>query len=158
MFKLKELYQYKRELLKRNKILRFHLKRFSLFEPYKLKFCRLQDYGQGILYLKASQNNTIITLTNLKGKVEITRSCGCLGFHGKKKRSTKFSIESTLFSVIQKVKELQWRRVSVYMNGFAKGRFYILNCFKKNNLKLGLLRDVTPVPHNGCRLKKLRRG
>lgn len=158
MFKLKEFYQYKRELVKKNKILRpsFDTSFFNKF--YKLGICHIRDYGQGILYLKSSQNNTIVTLTNLRGKVEITKSCGCLGFQGKKKRSTKFAIESTLFSVIQKIKELQWNRVAVYLNGFAKGRFYILNCLKKNNLKLGVIRDVTPIPHNGCRRKKVRRG
>lgn len=158
MFKLKELYQYKRELVKKNKILRHNLNKFSLIKLGKLGLCEPRNYGQGILYLKASQNNTIVSLTDLKGRVEITKSCGCLGFQGKKKRSTKFAIESTLFSVFQKVKELQWKRVAVYLNGFAKGRFYVLNCLKKNNLKLGLVRDITPVPHNGCRPKKLRRG
>lgn len=158
MFKLKELYQYKRELVKKNKILRPDFDTFPFNKPYRLELCDVRDYGQGILYLKSSQNNTIITLTNLKGKVEITKSCGCLGFQGKKKRSTKFAIESTLFSIIQKIKELQWDRVAVYLNGFAKGRFYILNCLKKNDLKLGLIRDITPIPHNGCRRKKLRRG
>lgn len=158
MFKLKELYQYKRELIKRNKILRLSLNKFSIDKLRKLGLCDAGNYGRGILYFKASQNNTIISLTNLKGRVEITRSCGCLGFRGKKKRSTKFAIESTLFSVIQKVKELQWSRIAVYLNGFAKGRFYILNSLRKNNLKLGLIRDVTPIPHNGCRPKKLRRG
>jgi len=158
MFKLKEFYQYKRELGKKNKTLYPSFNTFSFNKPSKLGFCDVRDYGQGILYLKSSQNNTIITLTNLKGKVESTKSCGCLGFQGKKKRATKFAIESTLFSVIQKIKELRWGRVAVYLNGFAKGRFYILNCLKKNDLNVGLIRDVTPIPHNGCRRKKLRRG
>lgn len=158
MFKLKEFYQYKRELGKKNKILYPSFDTLSFNKPYKVGFCDVRDYGQGILYLKSSQNNTIITLTNLKGKVENTKSCGCLGFQGKKKRSTKFAIESTLFSVIQKIKDLRWGRIAVYLNGFAKGRFYILNCLKKNDLNVGLIRDVTPIPHNGCRRKKLRRG
>lgn len=158
MFKLKELYQYRRELVKKNEILRPDFDTSPFNKPYRLELCDVRDYGHGILYLKSSQNNTIITLTNLKGKVEITKSCGCLGFQGKKKRSTKFAIESTLFSIIHKIKELQWDCVAVYLNGFAKGRFYILNCLKKNDLKLGLIRDITPIPHNGCRRKKLRRG
>ena len=163
MFKLKEFYQYKRELIKRNKAFRPMV--YSKLKPVSSKFFQravskesASTFGQGIIYLKASQNNTIITLTNLKGKVQVVKSCGSLGFQGKKKRSTKFAIESTLFSVIQKVKEFRWRKVAVYLNGFAKGRFYILNCLKKSNLKLSLLRDVTPIPHNGCRAKKLRRG
>ena len=163
MFKLKEFYQYKRELIKRNKAFRpmisskikshlpIYFRRNVSKEP-------LYDLGHGIIYLKASQNNTIITLTNMKGKVQVVKSCGCLGFQGKKKRSTKFAIESTLFSIVQKAKEFGWKKIAVYLNGFAKGRFYVLNCLKKSNLKLSLIRDITPIPHNGCRAKKLRRG
>lgn len=159
MFKLKEFYQYKRELKRRNKIFLFKAKRFPSL-PVTQKFFRsnTSNIGQGIIYIKASQNNTIVTLTNLRGKVLIVKSCGCLGFVGKKKRSTKFAIESTLFFVVQRVKEFRWKKVAVYMNGFAKGRFYVLNCLKKSNLKFGLVRDVTPLAHNGCRAKKLRRG
>ena len=159
MFKLKEFYQYKRELVRRNKVFHLRTKNHPVM-PFKKVFSKpsFTAFGQGIIYLKASQNNTIVALTNLKGKVQIVKSCGCLGFSGKKKRSTKFAIESTLLSIIQKVKEFRWKKVAVYINGFAKGRFYVLNCLKKSNLKLGLIRDITPLPHNGCRSKKLRRG
>lgn len=163
MFKLKEFYQYKRELIKRNKV--FRPKVFSQIRKLSPKLFQnfsLKEYsphlGQGIIYLKASQNNTIVTLTNLKGKVQCVKSCGCLGFQGKKKRSTKFAIESSLLAVIQKAKESGWKKVAIYLNGFAKGRFYILNCLKKSQLKLSVIKDITPIPHNGCRPKKLRRG
>jgi len=161
MFKLKEFYQYRCNLGKKNKVFRYNLKgeyrglKFFKSSPFK---DRLTNIGQGIIYLKASQNNTIITLANLKGKVQCVKSCGHLGFHGKKKRSTKFAIESTLFAIIQKAKESGWSKVAVYLNGFAKGRFYVLNCFKKSLLKFSIIRDITPIPHNGCRPKKLRRG
>lgn len=163
MFKLKEFYQYKRNLIKRNKVLKpkISFKKYDKFPNFFQNSSLRQDVtniGQGIIYLKASQNNTIITLTNLKGKVVYVRSCGCLGFHGKKKRSTKFAIESSLLAVVQKAKESGWKKVAVYLNGFAKGRFYILNCLKKGRLKFSIIRDITPIPHNGCRPKKLRRG
>lgn len=163
MFKLKEFYQYKRELIKRNKVfrpkvfLKVHKVSTKLFRNFSLKESSF-NLGQGIIYFKASQNNTIITLTNLKGKVQSVRSCGCLGFQGKKKRSTKFAIESSLLAIIQKAKESGWKKVAVYLNGFAKGRFYVLNCLKKSQLKLSIIRDITQIPHNGCRPKKLRRG
>jgi len=136
MFKLKEFYQYKREIQKRNKVLRVKLlTEIPKITPKLWRNFNSNDYspnlGQGIIYLKASQNNTIITLTNLKGQVQAVRSCGCLGFNGKKKRSTKFAIESSLLSIIQKAKESGWEKVGIYMNGFAKGRFYVLNCLKK---------------------------
>lgn len=163
MYKLKEFYQYQRELKKENKTFR------SLILPKfkhrtclanKVKFLKPFDnrFVDGAIFLKASQNNTIITLTNIKGRVKFVRSCGYLGFQGKKKRSTKFAIESTLFSIVQKVKELRWTKLALYLSGFAKGRFFVLNTLKKNNLKISFVKDITPIPHNGCRLKKLRRG
>lgn len=161
MFKLKEFYQYRREINKRNRI----FKSGVLLKHVLVKFPRTNSFkdcssnlGQGIIYLKASQNNTIVTLADLKGKVQDVKSCGCLGFNGKKKRSTKYAIESTLLAVAQKAKERGWKKVAVYLNGFAKGRFYVLNCFKKSQLRLSVIRDITPIPHNGCRPKKLRRG
>jgi len=163
MFKLKEFYQYKGDITRRNVILRsklsYPLQNSSDFLPSSVFVLKdvASDIGQGIIHLKGSQNNTLVTLTDLKGRVQFTRSCGCLGFNGKKKRSTKFAIESTLSSVIQKSKELGWNKVAIFMNGFAKGRFYVLNCLKKSQLKLTIIRDITPLPHNGCRPKKLRR-
>ena len=161
MFKLKELYQYKRDLLKKNKA--FHLRVFfDLGKEVDLRNLSFKegssDLGQGIVFLKASQNNTIIALTDLKGKVQTVKSCGCLGFSGRKKRSTKFAIESTLHAVVQKIKECGWSKVGVYFKGFAKGRFYVLNYLKKSDTVISLIRDITPIPHNGCKPRKLRRG
>jgi small subunit ribosomal protein S11 len=162
MLKLKEFYQYKRYIVRSNKVLRARLLKKAPNDLLKPSVSILKDQssnlGQGIIYLKASQNNTIITLTDLKGRVQYVRSCGCLGFNGKKKRSTKFAIESTLLAVIQKAKEFGWIRIAVYLSGFAKGRFYVLACLKKSQLKLSIIRDITPIPHNGCRPKRLRRG
>lgn len=158
MLKLKEFYQYKRELKKnnfslKNKLLINHpLKNIPINSGLGLsKSC------QAILYVKSSRSNTIVSLTNLKGKVQFIQSCGSMGFQGKKKRSTKFAVESTLYSIVEKAKEQGHRSVFVHLNGFARARFAVLSCLKKNDLKIEGIRDLTPNPHNGCRPRKVRR-
>lgn len=164
MFKLKEFYQYKKALVKYNKVFksRTSMKLFSPISKAKTFAPTLQSplapASQGLIYLKASMSNTIITLTDLKGKVISMRSCGALGFKGKKKRSTKVAIESTIDSLLSKIRELGWKKVFLFLSGFAKGRFLIISCLKNAGLKTSLVRDITPFPHNGCRPKKLRRG
>lgn len=158
MLKLKEFYQYKRELKKNN----FSLQNKLLVDPSVRNLPVDTDLGlskgcQAILYVKASRNNTIVSLTNLKGKVQFIQSCGSMGFQGKKKRSTKFAVESTLYYIVEKAKEQGHKSVFVHLNGFAKARFAVLSCLKKNALKIEGIRDLTPNPHNGCRPRKARR-
>lgn len=158
MLKLKEFYQYKRELKKKN----FTLQDKLLVNPSLPKHPMFGDSFlsktcQAILYVKSSKSNTIVSLTNLKGKVQFTQSCGSMGFHGKKKRSTKFAVESTLYSIVEKAKEQGHKSVFVHLNGFAKARYAVLSCLKKNELRIEGIRDVTPNPHNGCRPRKARR-
>lgn len=163
MFKLKEFYQYKRELLKRNKAFQSKFSpRFNYpfsFPSIELKKQRaLSHQSQCILSVNSSINNTILTLTDLKGRVILVRSCGCLGFKGKKKRTTKFAIKSTIFSIITKIKELKWNKVILSLKGFSKGRYFIYESLQKSELTLTLISENTSIPHNGCRPKKLRRG
>lgn len=158
MLKLKEFYQYKRELKKnnlslKNKLLINHPRKNI---PTNLG-SSLSKGCQAILYVKSSRSNTIVSLTNLKGKVQFIQSCGSMGFQGKKKRSTKFAVESTLYSIVEKAKEQGHKSVFVHLNGFARARFAVLSCLKKNDLKIEGIRDLTPNPHNGCRPRKVRR-
>lgn len=166
MYKLKEFYQFKKNLLKYNKVFRlktfkqgsFWSKNASKTFHLKRKTSFLQKSAQGVLQVKASLSNTVVTLTTKKGRVVFFKSCGGLGFKGKKKRSTKLVIESTIFSVADKVKDLGWRKVFLFINGFSKGRYYVMKCLKDSGIKILCMRDVTSIPHNGCRPKKLRRG
>jgi small subunit ribosomal protein S11 len=157
MFKLKEFYQYKRELKKNNTTFQTKLLADSTTHMLNANKPILPMSCQAILYVKSSKNNTIVSLTNLKGKVQFVQSCGSMGFQGKKKRSTKFAIESTLYSIVEKAKEQGHKKVFVHLNGFARARFAVLSCLKKNDLKIEGIRDLTPNPHNGCRPKKVRR-
>ena len=159
MLDLKAFYQYKRELKKNNKFLKLKSGITSeLKNTYPFKKFPINLSIQGILHIKSSFNNTLITGTDLKGKVLFVKSCGSLGFHGKKKRSTKFAIESTLEVAISKLKEYNFKKIMLHLNGFAKARFTVINSFKKSNIKIAGIYDITPIPHNGCRPKKLRRG
>jgi len=158
MFKLKEFYQYKRELKKNNFSLQNKLLVSpSIKNPPINSGLGLSKGYQAILNVKSSRSNTIVSLTNLKGKVQYIQSCGSMGFQSKKKRSTKFAIESTLYSIVEKAKEQGHKSVFVHLNGFARARFSILSCLKKNDLKIEGIRDLTPTPHNGCRPRKARR-
>lgn len=162
MFTLKEFYQQKRDLYKMNKKLRPKLFRKVLrvsrpFFRFK-KITSLQKQSRGILHVRASLNNTIVALTNFKGKVQFVQSTGSCGFQGKKKRSTKFAIETTLDSVVIAAKDQKFKGIFLCLKGFSRSRYYLLKCLKKRNLKLLGIRDVTPNPHNGCRPKKVRRG
>ena len=163
MFKLKEFYQYKRELLKRNKAFQYKFSSkfnfpFSFLSVELKKQKPLNHESQCIVSVNSSVNNTILTLTDLKGRVVLVRSCGCLGFKGKKKRTTKFAIKSTIFAIITKIKELKWYKVILSLKGFSKGRYYIYESFQKSELTVTLISENTSIPHNGCRPKKLRRG
>src|SRR6056297_4540 len=156
MFKLKEFYQYKRELKKDNANLQDKLLSCK-FQPTNQKNSVLAKSCQAILYVKSSKNNTIVSLTNLKGRVQFIKCCGSLGFQGKKKRTTKFAVKSTLCFIIKKAQEQGNQKVFLHLNGFARARSAVLHYLNKNNLEIEGIRDLTPNPHNGCRPKKVRR-
>lgn len=163
MLRLKEFYHQKRDLFKLNKSLRLKLfkrvKKFVFLSYLKKKFSLFQAKdNQGIIHVKSSFNNTIVALTDLKGKAYFVRSTGSCGFQGKKKRSTKFAIETTLDTIASAAREQKFTSVFLCLKGFSKSRHYLLKCLKKKDLKVLGVRDVTPNPHNGCRPKKLRRG
>lgn len=158
MLKLKEFYQYKRDLKKNNSALQKKLTfRLPSVNLPKVRCNLLSRNFRALLYVKVSNSNTAFTLTNLKGKVQIRQSCGSTGFQGKKKRSTKFAIEATLNSILFKAKDLGFKEILVSLNGYGRARFLILKCFKDHKIKLVGIRDITPNPHNGCRPKKRRR-
>lgn len=162
MQKLKEFYQYKRDLKKNNKI---YQSKLLVQSQYPLNSSNIRTSNKplaegclGLVHLKSSFNNTVVTLTNLKGKVISVKSCGSMGFLGKKKRGTKLALETTIDAVLNKALEQGLTNIFLFLNGFAKGRYQIINAVKKHNIKVMGIRDVTPNPHNGCRPRKLRRG
>lgn len=162
MLSLKEYYQHKRDLLKGNKGLQS--KMYKKLDNFPFHFSQPQKdvkksfENRGIIYVHSSITNTIVVLTNLKGKTQYVRSAGLCGFQGKKKRSTKFAVISILESIAEIVKDQKLDGVFLCLRGFSRARRYVLKCLKEKGLKLLGVWDMTPNPHNGCRPRKVRRG
>jgi len=111
---------------------------------------------QGIIYVKSSLNNTIITLTDLLGNTKAWVSCGSIGFKGAK-RSSRFAGQAAAEQLGIKAKTLGYTRVILHLNGLGKGRSVCVKGFKKSYLQIYFIKDATSLAYNGCRPSKLRR-
>ena len=111
----------------------------------------------GKAYIKATYNNTIVTLTDLQGNVISWASAGIAGFKGPKK-STPYAASIITRLAVGKAKEdYGLQEVSVYVKGVGTGRESAVRALNNNGLIVTLIKDVTPVPHNGCRQRRPRR-
>lgn len=111
---------------------------------------------EGNVYIQATFNNTIVTITDLKGNTVAWASAGGLGFRGAKK-STPFAAQTTAEAAAQKAMESGLREVNVVVKGPGVGRESAIRSLGALGLKVNSIRDVTPIPHNGCRPRKARR-
>ena len=119
---------------------------------------RKKEIQKGIVYISASFNNTLITITDEKGGAVIWGSAGRAGFKGTRK-STPFAATTAVDNVIRKAKEeCGLKEVEIYVKGPGPGRDAALRAIRAAGIKIGLIADVTPIPHNGPRPKKKRRG
>ena len=110
----------------------------------------------GIAHIKTSFNNTIVALTDREGNVIAWKSAGAAGFKGSRK-STPFAAQVTADAAARKGMEHGVERVEVHAKGAGSGRESALRALQTAGFKVTLIRDVTPVPHNGCRPPKRRR-
>ena len=110
----------------------------------------------GITHIKATFNNTIITITNLKGETLAWSSSGAGGFKGAKK-GTPFAAQIAATKVANQVIEMGMRQTEVTINGPGAGRDTSIRALKAAGLEITLIKDITPIPHNGCRPPKKRR-
>ncbi len=110
----------------------------------------------GIAHIQSTFNNTIITITDLVGNVIAWSSAGMQGFKGSRK-STPFAAQMAAEDAVRKAKEQGMRKVQVYIKGPGAGRESALRSLQLAGLTITVIRDVTPVPHNGCRPPKRRR-
>ena len=112
--------------------------------------------ANGVAHIKASFNNTIVTITDEAGNVFAWSSAGHMNFKGSRK-STPFAAQVTAENAAKKVLELGMQRVEVNVKGPGAGREAAIRALQAAGLQVELIRDVTPVPHNGCRPPKRRR-
>ncbi len=110
----------------------------------------------GLAHIKASFNNTIVTITDTAGNVISWASAGKVGFKGSRK-STPFAAQMTSENAAKKALDLGMRRVVVEVKGPGAGREAAIRALQSTGLEVEIIRDVTPVPHNGCRPPKRRR-
>lgn len=109
------------------------------------------------VYVKSSYNNTAITFTDLNGNVLSTSSSGTVGFSGSKK-STAYAATRAGEDAYQKAQKYGVKEAVVYIKGAGMGRQAAVKGLRTSGLKITLLSDITPVPHNGCRPKRKPRG
>ncbi|HNT28730.1 MAG TPA: 30S ribosomal protein S11 [bacterium] len=110
----------------------------------------------GLAYVQCSFNNTIVTITDVSGNVLSWSSAGLKGFRGSKK-STPYAAQMAAEDAGKKAKEYGLRTLSVYVKGPGNGREAAIRGLGNAGYNIMLLRDITPIPHNGCRPAKRRR-
>ncbi len=116
----------------------------------------IKGITSAIVHVKATFNNTIITLTDRDGNALISSSAGMVGFSGSKK-STPFAAQQVAADVIRRAKEAGIQEVEIWVKGPGAGRDATIKSFQAAGFRILRVRDLTPVPHNGCRPKKKRR-
>ena len=111
---------------------------------------------EGVAHILATFNNTIVTITDRGGNVVVWASCGSAGFSGSKK-STPFAAQVTSEAAAKKAIEHGMKTVEVCVKGPGSGRESAIRALQAAGLQISVIRDVTPIPHNGCRPPKRRR-
>jgi len=137
------------ELLKEREKVEAKVKKEIVEAPQK----RIKE---GRIYIFSSYNNTIITLTDLEGNVLHWTSAGNIGFKGTKK-ATPFAASKVAEFLVQTAKKLGIEKVAVLIKGIGSGRESALRSLAARGLEITSIKDVTPIPHNGCRPPKVRR-
>jgi small subunit ribosomal protein S11 len=111
---------------------------------------------QGVAHIQATFSNTIITITDPQGNAVAWSSSGIQGFKGSRK-STPYAAQTAVEDAAKKAQEHGMRSVEIYVKGPGNSREAALRAFQSSGLQVTMIRDVTPIPHNGCRPPKRRR-
>jgi len=112
--------------------------------------------SNGTVHINATFNNTIITLTDVTGRTISWGSAGRVGFKGSKK-STPFAAQQAASLAAKEAMDMGLRRVEVWVKGPGSGREAAIRSLSASGLEISIIKDVTPIPHNGCRPPKRRR-
>jgi small subunit ribosomal protein S11 len=115
-----------------------------------------KNVGRAIVHVKASFNNTVITVTDVNGETLGWASAGTIGFKGSRK-STPFAATRAAEEAASKAKKLGVQEVEVHVRGAGSGRESAVTALQSAGLKITAIEDHTPIPHNGCRPRKKRR-
>ena len=111
---------------------------------------------KGQAHIQCTYNNTLLTFSDMSGKVLAWASAGSLGFKGAKK-ATPYAATQIVNAAAEKVSKYGLREIEVYVKGVGSGREASIRALVNNDFEIGLIKDITPIPHNGCRPRKPRR-
>jgi len=125
-------------------------------ETPKKKKGKKKNVPAGIAHVHATFNNTVVTITDPSGNVVSWSSAGCHGFKGSRK-STPFAAQITAAKAAELAMEHGVRSAQVNLKGPGSGRESALRAIQSAGISVTMIRDITPIPHNGCRPKKQRR-
>ena len=115
-----------------------------------------RNVNKGIAYIKASFNNTIVTMTDATGDVICWATAGTVGFKGSRK-STPFAAQRAAETVAEKASKVGVREVEIRVKGPGAGRESAITGLQVSGMSIKSIEDITPLPHNGCRPPKRRR-
>jgi len=115
-----------------------------------------KNVANGIAHIQSTFNNTIVTITDLRGNVISWSTAGSRGFKGSRK-STPFAAQLAAEDAARKARDHGMTSVAIFVKGPGAGRESALRAFQTVGMRVTLIRDVTPIPHNGCRPPKRRR-
>jgi len=115
-----------------------------------------RNVARGIAHVRATFNNTLVTITDTSGDTLASASAGTIGFKGSRK-STPFAAQRAAETVANRVRKMGLKEVEVKVKGPGSGRESAISALQAAGLKVLSIEDVTPIPHNGCRPRKKRR-
>ena len=115
-----------------------------------------KNVGKAIAHVKASFNNTIITIVDAAGQVLAWDSAGTIGYKGSRK-STPFAAQRAAEKVADKIKKMGVHELEVLVRGPGSGRESAIRALSNSGIEVKSIEDITPLPHNGCRSRKRRR-
>lgn len=121
-----------------------------------VKDAPLQTAKKGRIYISSSYNNTIISLTDSSGGVLAWKSAGAIGFKGTKK-ATSFAASKVAEAICIAAEKLKITEIKIYVKGIGSGRESAIRSLAAHGLNITSVKDITPIPHNGCRPPKVRR-
>jgi small subunit ribosomal protein S11 len=116
----------------------------------------IKNVSHGRIYVQATFNNTIVSITDEKGQVISWSSAGSLGFKGARK-ATPYAAQIAATTALEKAKTFGLESLEVYISGIGQGRESAVRSLSGSGLAVTQIKDITPMPHNGCRPKKARR-
>lgn len=115
-----------------------------------------RNIQNGVAHIQSTFNNTIVTITDMNGNVIVWASAGSVGFKGSRK-STPFAAQLAAEQAAKRAMEQGVKNIEVYIKGPGAGREAALRSLQAAGFRVDLIKDVTPIPHNGCRPPKRRR-